>query len=226
MQRLCAIFALVLCAGIVLAADIVTMPTANQLKKGEVEVAAYYLDLKKAAPAAPAFVNYETLYVGVTNWLEVDVHQANVDRDKNSTVFVGSVKLLSETPTLPDVVVGARNFTGAQTTNAPVPSKLTSYFVCTAKTFFKDKPGPPLVRLHLSYGTDDWTLLAEDRHNGFFGGMQFLLTPQIGAVGEYDGQNLITGLTYMPKGAPGVTLKAGTYGKHTWVGVAYNKTLF
>lgn len=231
MRNLLISLLLALCAGMVLAADIVTMPTANQLKKGEVELAAYYLDLDLNAPVgmAPEFVNYETLYVGVTDWLELDVHQANVNRDKSSTVFVVSGKLLAETQTLPDVVVGVRNLSGTTTTNNPVlaaKSDDPSYYISTAKTFFKGEPGPPLVRLHLSYGTSDWTLLGENRHNGFFGGTQFLLTPEIGAVAIYDAQDLITGLTYMPKSVPGLTLKAGTYGTHTWVGVAYAKSLF
>jgi hypothetical protein len=179
--------------------------------------------------AAPEFVNYETLYVGITDWLELDIHRADVNRDRNSTILVASGKVLSETATLPDVVVGVRNLTGTQATDNPAlaaDSDDPSFFISTAKTFFAGKPGPPLARLHLSYGTSDWTLLNENRHNGFFGGAQFLLTPEIGAVAIYDAQDLITGLTYMPKGAPGLTLKAGTYGSHKWIGVAYNKSLF
>ncbi|HOF89286.1 MAG TPA: hypothetical protein PLZ36_14460 [Armatimonadota bacterium] len=229
MRKLLITLALALCAGLALAADIVTMPTANQLKKGEVEVAAYYLNLD-LPPAAPQNVWYQTLYVGVTDWLELDLHRADVDNDKVSTVLVASVKVLSETAATPDVVIGARNITGERTTNNPAVANLsedTSFFVSAAKTFFLgEQPGPPLARLHLSYGNADWTLLGEARHNGFFGGAQFLITPQIGAVAIHDGTDLITGLTFMPQSLPGLTLKAGTYGDHQWIGAAYTKALF
>jgi hypothetical protein len=219
---------LVLGALAALAADIVTMPTANQLKQGQVELADYYLDLSyPGVPTAPRFVHYQTAYVGLTNYLELDVHHAIVDRDANSTVLVASAKLLSESPTQPDVVVGVRNFTNAATTNnlaVRSDSKKASYYISTAKTFFKyadRKPGPPLVRLHASYGTSDWTLLGQERHNGLFGGMQFLALPWLGGAVEYDGRDTITALTYMPVHTPGLTIKAGTYGPHQWLGVAY-----
>ncbi len=229
MQKVLITLTLALCVGVAFAADIVTMPTANQLKKGEVEVAAYYLNLD-LPPAAPQNVWYQTLYVGVTDWLELDLHRADVDNDKVSNVFVASAKVLSETATMPDVVIGARNITGERTTNNPAVANLsedTSFFVSAAKTFFLSEPGaPPLARMHLSYGNADWTLLGEPRHNGFFGGAQVLVTPQIGAVAVYDGTDLITGLTFMPQSLPGLTLKAGTYGDHQWIGVAYQKDLF
>lgn len=231
MQKCLIVLILALCAGMAFAGDIVTMPTANQVKKGEIDLAAYYLDLDlvPVTNLTPRFVQYETLYVGVTDWLELDLHQANVDRDKNSTVVVASAKLMSETETHPDVVVGIRNLLGAETTNNPAVANLSgdqSYYVSVAKTYFKDKPGPPLVRLHASWGTADWTLLGEKRHDGLFGGMQFLFKPDLGAVVEYDGTDTITGLTYMPMHTPGLTLKAGTFGTHQWYGVSYAKTWF
>lgn len=220
--------ALMMIAGCAIADDIVTMPTANQLKAGEVDVAAYYLKLDLPNNAgAPQHVNYQVLGIGLTDQFELDVHRADVDRDRDSTVLVGSFKALSETPTLPDVVVGCRNLLGAATTNGPGKSlsEDRSYFVAAAKTFFANplKPGPPLVRAHLGLGTPDWTLLGEVRHRGMFGGLQFLFRPDIGAVAEYDGQDLITGLTFMPKNT-GLTVKGGTYGDHWWAGLALRKS--
>jgi hypothetical protein len=210
------------------AADIVTMPTANQLKQGEVDAAVYYLDLDMPA-GAPQHVNYQTLYVGITDWLELDVHRADVDNDKESIVLVSSVKVLSETNTQPDVVIGVRNLTGEATTNNPLfreASDDPSYFVAAAKTFFlRETPGPPLVRAHLGLGTEDATLLGEERHDGLFGGLQFLFVPTLGAVVQHDGADLITGITYMPANT-GLTLKAGTYGDHRWVGIAFNRDWF
>lgn len=220
------VIALLMVAGCAIADDIVTMPTANQLKAGQVDVAAYYLKLDLPG-GAPQHVNYETIYVGVTNEIELDAHIAAVDKDRTSTVLVGSYKLLGETKTRPDLVVGCRNLTGVATTNSPLKNKSEdrSYFMSAAKTFFANpsKPGPPLVRAHLSLGTGDWTLLGEERHEGVFGGLQFLFTPEIGAVVENDGRDVITGLTFMPKNT-GLTIKGGTYGDHWWAGLAMRKS--
>jgi hypothetical protein len=221
------IVALLMLAGCALADDIVTMPTANQLKQGQVDVAAYYLKLDLPS-AQPQNVNYQTLYVGLTDRIEIDAHRADVDKDRTSTLLVGTIKVLGETKVLPDLVVGCRNFTGVETTNNPAlksRSAKESYFISAAKTFFANpmRPGPPLVRVHASLGTEDWTLLGEVRHRGLFGGLQFLFRPDIGAVVENDGQDTITGLTLMPKGT-GLTIKGGGFGDHWWAGLAFRKS--
>ena len=220
------IVALLMVAGCAIADDILAMPTANQLKQGEVDAAAYYLKLDSPA-ADPQSVNYQTLYVGLTNRIELDVHRTDVDKDRIATVLVGSFKVLGETQALPDLVVGVRNFAGVQTTNNPAfkdRSKKESYFISAAKTFFANpaQPGPPLVRVHASLGTEDWTLLGEVRHRGLFGGLQFLFKPEIGAVVQNDGQDMITGLTFMPKNT-GLTIKGGGLGDHWWAGLAFRK---
>lgn len=209
--------------------DIVSMPTANQLKAGEVDAAVYYISLDFPDPQ-PQFVQYQTLYVGLTDNIELDLHRANVDKDKSSVVLVASYKLLSETATTPDLVFGLRNFNRATTTNNPASkdkSEDMSAFLSAAKTFFfrPSMPGPPLVRAHLSLGTKDWTMFGEERHKGLFGGLQFLFTPCLGAVIQNDGADTITGITIMPKGT-GLTIKGGTFGDHTWVGLSWRKDLF
>lgn len=229
MRYVLIVIALAMVAGCAIADDIVTMPTANQLKAGQVDVAAYYLKLNLPNNLKmPQFVNYQTVYVGLTDKLELDAHRADVDRDRESTVLVGSYKLLGENKTLPDLVVGCRNLAGVAATNNPAlkgKSEDRSYFVSAAKTFFANpsKPGPPLVRVHMSLGTADWTLLGEKRHEGIFGGVQLLITPQIGAVVENDGQDTITGLTIMPKNT-GLTIKGGGFGDHWWAGLAMRKS--
>ena len=223
-----AIVLLCLCGG-AFADDIVTMPTANQLKAGEVDAAVYYIKLDNPS-GAPQFIQYQTLYLGLTERFELDVHHATVDNNETSTVLVGSVKLLSESPTTPDLVFGVRNFNAAPTTLNPAvreKSKDASVFLSAAKTFFFNPaaPGPPLVRVHLSVGSADWTLFGEERHKGVFGGLQFRFASWIGAVVEQDGQDVITGITIMPKDT-GLTIKGGTYGDHSWFGVAWRKDFF
>lgn len=233
MRLLCIIAMLTALCGCALADDIVTMPTANQLRMGEVDVAAYYIGLDSESPA-PEHINYQTVYIGLTDRLELDAHRSDVDNNKTATILVASYKLLSETAITPDLVVGVRNLTGEATTfdnpmtaiNERDKSEDRSYFLAAAKTFFINplKPGPPLVRVHLGIGTEDWTLLGEERHEGLFGGLQFLFRPDLGGVVQYDGQDLITGLTIMPRGS-GLTIKGGTYGDHWWAGIAYRKLM-
>ncbi|MHB9035161.1 MAG: hypothetical protein ACYC64_00740 [Armatimonadota bacterium] len=228
MRYLLVVAAALMISACAFADDIVTMPTANQLKAGEVDMAAYYLGLD--APAAnPQFVQYQTVYVGLTDKIELDAHRSAVDNDETATVLVGSYKLLSETQAKPDLVVGCRNIGGTATTLNPAfrgKSEDRSYFVSAAKTFFLNPmaPGAPLVRVHMSLGTADWTLLGEKRHQGIFGGLQFLFRPDLGAVIENDGCDTITGLTYMPKNT-GLTIKGGGFGSNWWAGVAYRKGL-
>lgn len=219
--------ALVLAAA-AFADDIVTMPTANQLKAREVDVAAYYLDLKMPS-GAPQFVHYQTLYLGLTDRVELDFHRADVNRDAESVVTVLSLKLAAEGPQTPDVVVGVRNVFGEPTTLHPdfrSRTKRTSVYAAAAKTYFlrEGVQGPPLARVHLGVGTEDWTLLNEKRHEGPFGGVQMLIVPTAGAVVQWDGQDWITALTYMPPKS-GITIKGGTYGDHRWYGVALRKQL-
>jgi hypothetical protein len=210
-------------------ADIVTVPTANQLKAGQIDVAYYYLGLDLPA-GAPQSLQAQTLYIGLTDRVELDVHRYDPQKnlDKTSTIVNASVLLLPETALNPAVVIGGRNLGGEKTTNNPtVDSKKKSWFISAAKNVTPMLPGGPklpLVRLHVSLGTKDWTLLGESRHSGLFGGVQALLTPEIGAIVLHDGQDLITGLTFTP-GDKGVTLKGGTFGKHWWVGISYAKTI-
>lgn len=215
--------------GWVCADDIVSMPTANQLKAGEVDVAAYYFGLDNPA-AAPQNVNLQTVNVGLTDRIEIDAYRADVDKDDDAVVFTGYFRLLSETPDKPDLVVGIKNLFGTETTTLPAikdKSGDRSYFLCAAKTFFLSPavPAPPLVRLHMGLGTADWTLFGAERHKGLFGGLQFLFMPDLGAVVQYDGQDTITGLSYMPKNT-GLTIKGGTYGSDAWwAGLAYRKAM-
>lgn len=229
MRYIYVIIAVFLIAGCACASDIVTMPTANQLKAGTVEAAAYYISLD-----GPSSVQYQTVYVGITDKIELDAHRTDVDGDKTSTILVASYKALSENAVMPDVVVGIRNLTGASTTNAfragglDDKSEDRSYFVTAAKTLSLS-PAIPFVkslRLNLGLGTADYTLFGDKRHDGIFGGAQIGLSADMGAVLQYDGESWITGLTFSPKSVSGLTVKAGTYGEDNWwVGAAMSKPI-
>jgi len=219
------------CAASVFAADIVTVPTANQLKAGEFDVAAYYMALDLPA-GAPDWMHVETLYYGVTDDLEVDLHAYQVDKpaDKRSyVVAIATYRLLPETPKTPIVVIGGRNLTASSAGRDPVTGKKldkVSGYISAAKTL--NPPGPggpkwPIVRLHLSVGTADNTIGGRNRHEGIFGGVQLRLAPQVGLVVLHDSRDLITGLTFDP--IKELTIKGGTSGTNWWVGVSYAKSL-
>lgn len=213
----------VLATACVFAADIVTVPTANQLKSGQFDAAFYYIGLDWQKPA-PQNVMVQTVYLGLTDKIEVDLHRYDIDKAGQDTIINASYLLMSETMVMPDIVVGIRNATGTDVSGAPKSDK-RSYYVAAAKTLKLPAGGPPalpIVRLHAGIGTKDYTLLGEDRHGGLFGGVQSLLTPEIGAVVLHDSQDLITGLTYTPKNTR-LTMKGGTFGDHWWVGLSWAK---
>jgi hypothetical protein len=212
-----ALVLLVAAAGVAMAGDIVTVPTANQVKAGEVDLAVYYLGLDNASlpeavqPLNIEFVRAQTAYIGLTDKLEIDVHRYDVDVLGVKTIFNATWVLQEETLKRPIVVVGGRDLSREYAH--------TSYFVSAAKTLNPPVGGPPtkpIIRLHLSLGTEDNTLLGEGRHEGIFGGVQALLRPtfpQVGLVALYDG-------TVVPK-PKWPTMKGGTFGGHWWIGMSY-----
>jgi hypothetical protein len=216
--------ALSVAAGAAFAGDIVTVPTANQVKAGEMDVADYYIAVDdEALPGflrghGIKFVRAQTLYVGLTDQVELDVHRYDVDKLGANTIFNSTVVVQPEDLKRPIIVVGGRDLSRVY--------GHASYFVSAAKTLNPPVGGPPtgpIYRLHLSLGTEDKTLFGEERHEGLFGGIQVLAKPtfpQVGVVALYDGQDIITALTYTPT-PKWPTFKGGTFGGHTWYGISY-----
>ena len=100
--------------------DIVTMPTANQLKAGELDAAAYYLQPGCATSPAPEFVQYQTLYVGLTDRLEVDAHRAAIaPTTRPPSCWWAASSCSPRSATKPDLVFGCRNITGEATVINP-----------------------------------------------------------------------------------------------------------
>jgi len=207
-----------------LAGDIVTVPTANQVKAGEADVAIYYIGVDEEALIAPLrplnieFVRAQTLYVGLTDRVELDVHRYDVDKIGANTIFNSTVVVQPEDLKRPIIVIGGRDLSRVY--------GHASYFISGAKTLNPPVGGPPtgpIYRLHLSLGTEDNTLFGEGRHEGLFGGIQVLVRPmypQVGVVALYDGQDIITALTYTHE-QKWPTFKGGTFGGHWWVGASY-----
>ena len=215
---------LALSAGASLAGDIVTVPTANQLKAGQFDAAYYYIFVDDGAlmaglrPLDIDYVRAQTLYVGLTDKVELDIHRYDVNGLGADTIFNSTVVLLPEDQMKPEVVLGGRDLSAVY--------GHASFFVSAAKTINPPVAGPPtkpIVRLHLSLGTKDKTLFGENRHHGLFGGVQVLYRPtypMVGVVALYDAQDIITALTVTPK-PNWPTLKGGTFGGHWWIGMSY-----
>jgi hypothetical protein len=206
--------------------DIVTVPTANQYRKGQVDVAGYYVGLQNPV-GAPQNLTLAALNMGMTDRIELDGYWQDIDKDKQAIVLTGYLRLLRETVRQPGLVVGCKNMNGASTTNAPLYSQLSrerSYFICAVHTvpFNRHSKAPPLVRVHLCLGTADWTLGNVKRHQGLFGGLQFILRRDFGISLLNDGADFIPALVYIP-GNSGFLMKAGMLGPHWLAGVAYNR---
>lgn len=214
---------LVIASTLAFCADIVTVPTANQLKKGQIDLAYYYIGLDMPE-SGPQNVNVQTFYVGLSDKLELDLHRYDVDKLGTGTILNATWCIMRESAVTPDLVIGGRNITGEEVGAVPGSDK-KSWFIAGAKTLNLPVGGPPklpIIRLHAGLGTRDHTLLGEDRHDGLFGGVQILLAPQVGAVVLHDAQDVITGLTFTPANSR-LTFKGGTFGDHWWVGISYAK---
>jgi len=218
---LAALFLLCFTVTAAFAADIVTVPTANQLKAGEIDLAAYHIELDNFGPVD--CVRAQTIYAGLNDKIELDVHRYDVDLPAEAgpgvaTIFNATYLVVTEGAEKPNVVLGVRDMTSEY--------GHASYFVAAAKTLNPPVGGPPtgpIYRVHLGLGTEDNTLLNEPRHDGIFGGLQVCVKPSfpmVGAIALYDGQDIITGLTYTHS-PTWPTIKGGTFGDHTWIGISY-----
>jgi len=211
-----------------LAGDIVTMPTANQVGAGDVDLAQYYINYDYP-PGYPEFVYFTTMYVGVTDRIEIDAIYADADKVPSQTILNATVLVASERKgDYADVVVGIRDLSNVmQRLFGPGAGFEPGPFVAAAKTL-NPPAGPPTAadcpiwRLHLGVGQE--LGLATDPGNmndhGLFGGIQALVTPTVGAIALWDGTDHIAGLTYTPD-PKGPTYKGGVFGDHWWLGVSY-----
>ncbi len=164
------------------AGDIVDMPTGNMVAPNHAEINYIYWDLDTPPGPAPDCLNIFEGFVGVTDWAELDVIVADVENDDTYTKVNGYARLINEGPKQPSLIVGATNILGSEWPGNSnfSPFVLSAYNLLTPAG--PPKWNDPLVRAHLAYG---WEAHGEK----FFGGIQFLVTPQLGgAVFNYQDQ--------------------------------------
>ena len=187
MPKCLALAVLVLALGLALpafAGDIVDMPTGNMVAPRHVELNYIYWDVEFGPSPAPQVIHIGEVFVGVTDWLEVDGIVADVDNDKTYARANVYARMLPETPKSPSLIVGCTNVTGADVPggakNDPSPFVLTAYNIHTPE----GRPSllDPLVRVHFAVGT-------QYHGKSPFGGVQMLIGPNIGlAAFSYQGQ--------------------------------------
>jgi hypothetical protein len=214
---------LILVCEAAVAYSIVNVPTANQAALREVNLAYYSMSVDRLPVTHKDII---IIYSTVAPNFEVEYFHININKGAPSQNLVNaSYRLVSETAQMPDVVVGAKNI--FEDDHSPNPDEQKrSYYIATAKTLNPPKPGAawqPVVRLHVNYGTRE--------HRGLFGGVQIAVTPQLGIaamkfssspyVDTFFGNSMEYAIVYsLGKGRP--TLKAGTLGRHEWVGLDYS----
>jgi hypothetical protein len=204
----------------VLGSSIITMPTADVAPPGVVNVAAYAVNFNELPPppAAPSGMNVFIAYAGIAKNLELEANvYAQKDGFDTLTFFNLTYKVAEQTATMPQISVGVKNLLGEDLGNGDVaPNDDPTYFVALVKVLSGPAPGEPfkpVVRLHVGLGNN--------LHNGIFGGLQAMLTPQIGLALLSDAESTLISAAFKPS-ANSPTFKAGTLGDHTWMGIDYD----
>jgi len=203
--------------------SIVNVPTANHAALREVNLAYYSMSVDRLPVTHKDII---IIYSTVAPNFEVEYFHININKGAPSQNLVNaSYRVVAETRQLPDVVIGAKNI--FEDDHSPNPDEQRrSYYIATARTLNPPKPGAswqPVVRVHVNYGTRE--------HRGLFGGVQIAVTPQLGVaamkfssspyVDTFFGNSMEYAVVYsLGKGRP--NLKAGTLGRHEWVGLDYS----
>jgi len=202
MPKILGLAVLVLALGLALpalAGDIVDMPTGNMVAPDHAEFNYIYWDVDfsprngdpnpervstQAIGGPPEFIHIFEAFVGVTDWLELDAIVANVDHDKTYVRANAYLRVIPEKPNTPSLIFGVTNVTGS-----PVPGGLNdnpSPFVISAYNIHVPAGPPslndPLLRIHFAWG-------GGYHMNKPFGGLQMMVTPQLGfGLFSYQGQ--------------------------------------
>jgi len=178
MSKLMVALALIVAVGLAVpafAGDIVDMPTGNMVAPKHAEINYIFWDLD-TPPGAPDFINIYEGFVGVTDWLELDAIVADVDKDQTYCKFNAYASLIKEAgPRKPSLIVGATNLTSSAW---PGNSNFSPFILSACNLLVPAGPPKltdPLVRAHLAYG---W----EAHQERFFGGIQVLVSPQLGGA--------------------------------------------
>lgn len=203
----------------VLAGDVIAMPTADTLGPGQFQINYIYWDTARLpiGPGVRDYTHIGELFVGVTDWLELDYLYVAPQRwdlvgNRSYVHEVNAyITLMKETPDRPSLVVGATNLFGmdwlpSSQKGPPDGDTRISPFIVSAYNVVKPVMGAngwfstPLVRVEAGWGSG-W------HEEQFFGAGIIALNPQWSvAMLDYQAQPAYL-LGYKP--APGWDLHAG-----------------
>lgn len=195
MKKFVVLVALIAAVGLAIpafAGDIIAMPTGNMMPARTVEL--NYINWQNITPMN-ADANIFEGFVGVTDWLELDVLHFDLTGGGSGVTEANAyLRLIKESADHPSLIVGATNITGSDWimgNDEVSPFVVGAYNIsCPAgRPTFND----PLVRMHLGWG---------DKFHGdqWFGGVQMLFTPRLGAAAfNYQGQPSYLGVYTVSK---------------------------
>jgi hypothetical protein len=156
------------------AGDLVGMPTGNQVAKGKFEYNYIFLDLD-TPPGAPDFLQIHEFFFGATDRLEVDVDVFHLEMNSAKAEVNPYLTIFKETDDQPSFIVGVYNLFRE---DMPAGNKISPFFVSAYNVRTPTgtpKLSDPLIRGHFGWGTGQ-------HDSDFFGGVQFLVHPKIGAA--------------------------------------------
>jgi len=209
---------------------ILSCPTANQQKAGQIRLCFSAVDPHNSSPQAPSHVNCYRAYMGITDQVEIDAYVRAPNHARPSrTYWHATLLVLEEARANPAVVLGVsdigRDWVYSAGARAGHRAE-RAFFMAAAKTVNPpaggQKPEFPIVRLHLGAGTE--------RHSGVFGGVQMKLNPKVGAVVLLlqddalfapDDHDSIYALMYTP-GPQWPTFRIAKCGQKDVIGLSYD----
>ena len=168
------------CLGVVMAEDILFMPSAMQVAGGEEKLR--YYRIWPGAGESPGRMDALFTYSAISDAIELSwVKLWPEGLEKESALNI-SMRFSPETLETAASTIGVTNVTGRQYQDSDDPA----YFVAFAKTLnLRREPATltdPLYRYHMGYGTK--------LHDGFFGGLEIIVSRRMKLYGiNYRGRS-------------------------------------
>jgi len=183
------------------------IPTALMAPDRTVTLNYYSVDTKPKNKFFPNRLDIENAFIGINARLELDINNFKLERVPAKTTIDLQYLISPEGHSKPAIALGIQDIT-EQIDDSSV------YLAMVKVVSPTSRKGPiyPVVRLHLSYGTEP--------REAFFGGVQVRWSPEFATVTLSDGHDGILGAGYfVPKTT--LILKAGTFGNKPFWGAEY-----
>jgi len=204
--------------GMAWAADILLMPSAEQVGTGEQKIS---LSLVNPREAGVGDLTLYEVYYGLSDSVEISWIKGNQTGAEDSKAFNISYLVVPETQDNWATAVGVVNVGGDRYFGGDDRSYYLAFYRTqeqgrSARGGQKNVPG---YRYHLGYGTKS--------HDGFFGGLQIMTSSRMWIGGfSYTGRpTYLVDYTLREKVGSKVSLRGGYLGGDPWFGVSYGTAL-